>query len=83
MCVVSMVMDEWAGEWSRYVPNTGNIELPPNPMELAIQAGVYEKMIEAAKEYDKKTGQPNCELDEKRKAIKEIAKQLGVEVAFL
>ena len=42
-----------------------------------------EDLYRQAQEFDKQTGQPDCELDEKRKAIKEIAKQMGVGVAFL
>lgn len=36
------------------------------------------KLLLAAKEYDKNTGQPDCEIDEKVKTIKKLAELVGV-----
>ena len=41
-----------------------------------------EDMMKTAKEYDVKTGQPDCESAEKKKAIQEIADKLGVKINF-
>ena len=43
----------------------------------------FRKLLERAREYDRRNGEPDCELDEKRQAILAIAKQLGVEISFL
>ena len=36
------------------------------------------KMLEAAKIYDKDTGQPDCEMEEKIDFLKKVAKLVGV-----
>lgn len=67
------------------------IDLPlPNvtiqaPERRITQAEVDElrRLLERAREYDKRMNQPDCELDEKRLALKKIAAELGVEIAFL
>lgn len=38
------------------------------------------RLLEAAKKFDDLTGQPHCEVDEKVRLIKEIAKLVGVEL---
>jgi hypothetical protein len=42
----------------------------------------FRRLYERAKEYDRRTGQPDCELEQKRKLIKELAERLGVDVSF-
>jgi hypothetical protein len=39
-------------------------------------------LLKRAKEYDEKTGQPDCELDEKKRRLKEIADMVGVDIEF-
>src|SRR5687768_2146887 len=43
----------------------------------------FRRLLDRAREYDKRNNEPDCELDEKRQAVKAIAKQLGVEISFL
>ena len=38
------------------------------------------KLLKAAKEYDEKTGQPDCHMDEKVELIKKIAELVGVDL---
>lgn len=38
------------------------------------------KILEVAAKYDKDTGQPNCETEDKVALLKKIAKALGVEL---
>jgi len=37
------------------------------------------KLLRQAKDYDDKTDQPNCELEEKKDLLKKLAKYLGVD----
>lgn len=37
-------------------------------------------MLKAAKAFDTATGQPDCEMDDKVKLIKEVAKMVGVDL---
>jgi hypothetical protein len=41
-----------------------------------------EELLRKGKEFDAETGQPDCELDEKKEALKKVAKELGVEINF-
>ena len=70
MCSVSMVMD-----WAQTVPRP-LWQQPSFPEQL-------EDILRRAREYDRITGQPDCELDEKRQALKKIADEMGVEIQFL
>jgi len=51
--------------------------------ELDRKIRELEELIQKAREYDKKNNQPDCELDEKRQALKKIADDLGVKIKFL
>lgn len=43
----------------------------------------FKTLLERAREYDRRTGQPDCELDSKKKLIKAIAAALGLDVSFI
>lgn len=69
MCVVSMVMNQglgWPQEYWR-VPTT----LP-----------IFEGMYKAAKKYDRENGEPDCELEDKKFLLSELAKKLNVTINF-
>jgi len=70
MCAMSVVM-------------TDMINTPPYDWLKATFVPDMERLIKEAKERDEAAGRKDCELDEKRQAIKEIAMQLGIEIAFL
>jgi hypothetical protein len=70
MCVVSMIMDR-ALEW------------PPVRFKEPEWVKELEVMLEKARQYDIDNDQPECEMDEKRLALKKIADEMGVEIKFL
>ncbi len=92
MCMVSNIGDGYGQtfpqNWPHFVPH---VNPAPN---VIIQQGVSEaefdalkqeveqlkKLLQAAKDFDKATGQPHCEMDEKVKLIKAIAKLVGVDL---
>ena len=91
MCVVSMIGDGW----SKTVPEVYPWVNPPTvTKEVIIQSGVSQEefdklkreveelklLLLAAKRFDEKTGQPDCEIDEKIELIKKIAKVVGVDM---
>jgi len=43
----------------------------------------FRKLLDRAREYDKRNSEPECEMAEKREALLAIAKKLGVEISFL
>ncbi len=84
MCSVSFIGDGW----QKTFPNTWpqiNTGLPLEPQvtkfefeKLRVEVQELRKLLEAAKEFDIKTGQPDCEMDDKVAFIKKIAEFVGV-----
>lgn len=69
MCVVSMVMGQglsWPQE--RWI----------NPVTVPI----FEDMYKAAKKYDEDNGEPNCELEFKKDALRKLANELNIKINF-
>jgi hypothetical protein len=94
MCVVSMVMQHRYDEWSERIrwpsidvlPNTNRPYVPdPVVVRPVTQEEVdeFRRLLERAREYDRKHDEPDCELDEKRRALKTLAKELGADIAFI
>lgn len=82
MCVVSMVMDHYLDKWN---PPLSIPEINYPPLQRTIpQADIDEfyKLLERAREYDKKHNQPDCELEDKKNQLKKLAKELGIEISF-
>ena len=86
MCVVSMIYDHYYDKWREYFPPSHwQVPMMPIPQQPAItpeEIVEFRKLLERAREYDKRTGQPDCELEEKRKKLKDLADQLGVKIGF-
>lgn len=87
MCMVSNIGDQWKDQFPEKWP-----QIPMYPVSLpaevsradfeALKKEVEElkKLLKAASDFDKATGQPHCELDDKVKLIKQIAKLVGVDL---
>lgn len=41
------------------------------------------ELLERAREYDRRNNEPDCELEEKKREIKELAEKHGVKIDFL
>lgn len=92
MCMVSNVGDGWGQKFPEHWPKFN--PPPPQATPFVIPSGVskeefealrkevmeLKKLLEAAKKFDEATGQPDCEMDEKVKLIKAIAKMVGVDL---
>lgn len=52
---------------------------PVSPAEIE----EFRRLLERAREYDKRHNEPDCELEEKRQKVRELAKQLGIDVSFI
>lgn len=91
MCVVSMIMQHFHDKWEPLVPHQWVFPVPvPRPMPAPAppmitpqEVDEFRRLLERAREYDRKNGEPDCELDEKRQALKKLAEQLGVDIAFV
>ena len=87
MCTVSMIMDWKENEWARKYYPQPNTNTPPiiSPVQFPTKDEIdeFRRLLERAREYDKKMGQPDCELESKRNKLKDMAKELGVEIEFV
>jgi hypothetical protein len=86
MCVVSMVGDYFNEKWkSPYYEEifTGKNPIDPSSQEFeALKKEVEEmkQLLKRAKEYDEKNNEPDCEIDEKMKKLKEMAAIVGIDL---
>lgn len=92
MCVYSMVMDHYHDKWNQPPykfpqlpePMVRPIEPPALPKPItADEIDEFRRLLERARKYDVETGQRDCETDEKRKRLLDLAKELGVEISFV
>lgn len=95
MCSVSMIMDHYHDQWYKrlnpgpaitpwpfvfpVVPPVVPFVMPPSQQEIE----EFRQLLERARQYDKDHGQPDCELEDKRRKIRELAKELCVDVEFV
>lgn len=87
MCVVSMIMDHYDDKWNKKIqePKTIPFTYPPLTIPHVTQEEIEEfrRLLERAREYDKRNNEPDCEMESKKKRILDLAKELGVEINFL
>lgn len=87
MCSVSMIMDHFYDKWRKYEPlhqpTPPSVLLPVVPSITPEEILEFRKLLDRAREYDRQHGQPDCGLDEKRQRLKDLAKELGVEIEFV
>lgn len=75
MCAVSMIMDHYYDRWDK-----NKVTPPLTPTQKEIEE--FYVLLERAREYDKKHNQPNCEIEEKKEKLRELSKELGIEIKF-
>lgn len=87
MCVVSNVSDYFNNrtlpkKYPNYIQWVYNHHAPSREEFEALKRDVEElkKLLEAAKVYDEKVGEPHCEAEEKVNLIKKIAEIVGVDL---
>ena len=80
MCVVSMIGDQWRGNFPASYPTFPEV----SKVEFeALRREVEElkKLLVAAKNFDEATGQKDCEMEEKIKFIRQVADAVGVDLS--
>jgi hypothetical protein len=90
MCVYSVVADDWSRRipyqfpWVPAVPTPNTTPIfPPTRKEfeqLREEVRALRPLLEAAKEYDERTGQPDCEMEEKIALIRRLAELVEVDL---
>ncbi len=90
MCVVSMIGDHYNDIWkiSPPIPDWKYPFCAPIPEVSRAEFETLKKTVEEmkellikAKEYDARTNQPNCEMEEKVELLKNVAKAVGVDLS--
>lgn len=89
MCVYSMIADHYHDKWTHppywYPPPQ---PLPPQTVPMpqpAIRPLTQEEvdemreLLKKAKKYDEENDEKDCELENKKKALRKIAKKLGID----
>lgn len=83
MCVYSMIAEHYIEKWSpppqQPFPPLQPVYVP-YPQITPEEVEELRKLLERAKKYDREHDEPNCELDEKKKILKELAKEWGIEI---
>lgn len=86
MCTISMVSDGWRDQfpqrWPQFTSDNFQISQVSRVEFDALKREVEElrKLLEAAKAFDKATGQPDCHMDDKVALIKKVAEMVGVDL---
>lgn len=96
MCTVSNIGDGWRDSFPKKYPDiVPYIQKPQVSIteflvfkeqhkkeieELRNEIKELKKLLKAAKEFDAKTGQSNCEMDDKVEFIRKIAELVGVDM---
>lgn len=81
MCVVSMVMDHYYDKWKPVQPGPIRWNGPPMPTQDEINE--FHRLLDRAREYDKRNNEPDCEMKEKRDRLLKLAEELGVKIDFV
>lgn len=95
MCTLSNIGDYWGDSYRRRYPQPSIVQpwvvtdwspVPSNISQeefnkLKAEVEALRKLLEAAKEFDEATDQPNCEVDPKVALIKAVAEALGVDMS--
>jgi hypothetical protein len=82
-----MVADHYREKWPQDYPWTVTPHtIPPSaPTQaefdrLKAEVDNLKKLLERAKEYDKKNNEPDCEIEDKVKFLKKVAESVGVDL---
>lgn len=80
MCTVSMIMDHYNDRW-RVPSKIGPVFVPANPITQD-EIDEFRRLLDRAREYDKRHNEPDCELDEKKERLRQLVKEQGFEIEF-
>lgn len=93
MCVVSMIEDHYGDKWNKppykQVPPADLTQWPivsPQPVinpPTAEEIQEFRELLERAREYDKQHNEPDCNLEEKRQKLLDLAEELGIDISFV
>ncbi len=67
-----------------YIPPNVTIttNTTPTPQITPQEIEEFHRLLERAREYDKRNNEPDCELQQKKDKLIRLAKELGVDITF-
>lgn len=84
MCAISMITDHYIDKWGEI--NKQNLPyILPNVLQPKItpeEINEFHRLLDRAREYDKKHNQPDCELEEKKQKLIKLSEELGIKISF-
>ena len=89
MCVVSAVLDNYREtapvRWPQFDFPAVNLDFATRKEVEELRAEVKElkRLLKHAQRFDERTGQPECETDDKVKFVKQVADAVGVDLGDL
>ncbi len=93
MCVYSMIVDHYTEKWPKQYPTVNPPQTwpggsggtlgwkPAGPTPEEVEE--FRKLLDRAREYDKRNHEPNCELEAKKDVLRQMAKQWGIDISFI
>ncbi len=60
----------------------GQAVLPPKPITPE-EIAEFRRLLDRAREYDKRNNEPECEMESKRQKLLDLAKELGIDISFV
>lgn len=85
MCVVSFVGDHFQQRWEPFKQPSLQQYYQTSPTkeefeQLKKEVLDMKELLRKAKIYDEKNNEPNCEIEDKMKFLREVAKLVGVDL---
>jgi hypothetical protein len=95
MCSYSMIADHYGQKWRDQYPGINDLYRQPGGIGQVHVAGFVSKgefdalkkevadlkeLLIKAKEYDARTGQPDCEAEDKTAILRAVAKLVGIDI---
>lgn len=85
-----MIYDHYHEKWNKPI----YIDVPPwmSPIEQTKpkpspitpeEIEEFRRLLDRARKYDQEHNQPDCELESKRQKLRDLSKELGVEIDFI
>ena len=79
--------DSGEADWEKIKEQMNKlVDLNPKPNPITSEEiQEFRRLLERAREYDKRNNEPNCEMEEKKQKLRDLAKELGIadKLAFL
>lgn len=88
MCVYSMIAQDKIDDWKdRYWPTPGTYYYPIQVTkeefeQLKKEVQDLQRLLKKALKYDEENDEPECESEDKKRILKEMAEKLGISIEF-